>query len=92
MTTETVLFCQSCAMPLTEEKLFGANADGSKNEDYCCYCFQSGSFTSDVTMDEMIELCLNIEKDLGLYQDREEEKKRKQEWFPSLKRWKTEKE
>ena len=27
-------FCQSCAMPMTEE-LYGSNKDGSKNEDYC---------------------------------------------------------
>lgn len=92
MTTENTLYCQSCGMPLTEEKLFGTNADGSKNADYCCYCYQNGAFTSDITMDEMIELCLNIEKDLGLYQDREEEKKRKQEFFPSLKRWNAERE
>ena len=26
-------FCQSCAMPMTEE-LYGSNKDGSKNEDY----------------------------------------------------------
>ena len=26
-------FCQSCAMPMTEE-LFGTNADGSKNDEW----------------------------------------------------------
>ena len=32
-------FCQSCGMPLTEEVL-GTNVDGSKNEDYCMYCYK----------------------------------------------------
>ena len=34
-------FCQSCGMPLTEEVL-GTNADGSKNEEYCMYCYREG--------------------------------------------------
>jgi len=32
--------CQSCAMPLKEEKDFGTNTDGSQNDDYCCHCWQ----------------------------------------------------
>ena len=46
-------FCQSCGMPLTEDVL-GTNADGSKNEDYCIYCYRDGHFLQDCTMDEMI--------------------------------------
>ena len=49
-------FCQSCGMPLTEDVL-GTNADGSKNEDYCMYCYQDGKFLQDCTMEEMIEHC-----------------------------------
>ena len=29
---ENQKFCQSCAMPLAEEELFGTNADGTKND------------------------------------------------------------
>ena len=36
-------FCQSCGMPLTED-ILGTNADGSKNEDYCMYCYKDGKF------------------------------------------------
>jgi len=32
-------FCQSCGMPPTED-ILGTNADGSKNEDYCMYCYR----------------------------------------------------
>ena len=49
-------FCQSCGMPLTEE-LKGTNADGSRNEDYCIYCYKDGAFTQDCSMEEMIEFC-----------------------------------
>ena len=52
-------FCQSCGMPLTEE-LLGINADGSKNEDYCIYCYKDGKFLQECTMDEMIEHCAQL--------------------------------
>ena len=45
-------FCQSCAMPLYNDEVLGTNADGSKNEDYCIYCFKDGEFTSDMSMEE----------------------------------------
>ena len=48
-----LLFCQSCGMPLTDE-ILGTNADGSKNEDYCIYCYRDGKFLQDCTMEEMI--------------------------------------
>ena len=46
--------CQSCAMTLNEEKYNGTNNDGSKNEDYCIFCFNEGKFTYEITMNEMI--------------------------------------
>ena len=46
-------FCQSCGMPMDTPELFGTNADGSKNEDYCTYCFKDGKFTQDVTMEKI---------------------------------------
>ena len=49
-------FCQSCGMPLTTDNK-GTNADGSRNEDYCIYCYKDGRFTQDFTMEQMIEHC-----------------------------------
>ncbi len=49
-------FCQSCGMPLTDE-ILGTNADGSKNEDYCIYCYRDGKFLQECTMEEMIGHC-----------------------------------
>ena len=56
---ENQKFCQSCAMPLADDELFATNADGSKNEDYCIYCFKDGEFTSDMSMDEMMNFCID---------------------------------
>ena len=56
---ENQKFCQSCAMPMADDELYGTNADGTKNEDYCIYCFKDGEFTSDMTMDEMMKFCID---------------------------------
>ena len=40
-------FCQSCGMPLTKNEDCGTNADGSKNFDYCKYCYADGKFLHD---------------------------------------------
>ena len=71
-------FCQSCGMPLTNDVL-GTDADGSKNEDYCMYCYKDGKFLQDYTMDEMIEHCAQFVNAVneGL----------EKPIFPQLKRW-----
>lgn len=82
-------FCQSCGMPMGETgELYGTNADGSKNADYCHYCFDKGAFTFDGTMEEMIEICIPpmLKANPGMSAD--EARQRMQGWFPTLKRWK----
>lgn len=80
--------CQSCGMPMTEAEHYGTNADGSKNEEYCCYCYKDGAFTADCTMEQMIDFCLNIGMESGMYTDREAAKKEMMLYFPTLSRWK----
>jgi len=80
-------FCQSCGMPMTQEEQYGTEKDGSKNPEYCCYCYQNGAFTADCTMEQMIDFCLDYEKDSGMYEDREQARAAMLEWFPTLKRW-----
>ena len=84
-------FCQSCGMPLNAENL-GTNADGSKNEDYCMYCYKDGKFTNDCTMDEMIEFCAQfvdeVNKNMPKPMTKEEYKDMMRKYFPTLKRWK----
>ena len=84
-------FCQSCGMPLTDEVL-GTNADGSKNEEYCMYCYKDGKFTNDCTMDEMIEFCSQfvdeVNKNMPKPMTKDEYKDMMRQYFPMLKRWK----
>ncbi|MFR4979492.1 MAG: zinc ribbon domain-containing protein, partial [Butyricicoccus sp.] len=52
-------FCQSCRMPLSPY-MYGTEADGSKNPDYCIRCYANGAFTSDCTMEEMLVSCIPL--------------------------------
>ena len=83
-------FCQSCGMPLTDEVLC-INADGSKNNDYCKYCYEKGKFLQECTMEEMIEHCAQFvdEVNKGLHQTttKEEYIGQMKMYFPQLKRW-----
>ena len=80
-------FCQSCAMPLSDDKLYGTNTDGSKNNEYCIYCYKNGQFTSNISMEEMKNFC--IEKMIEFHPDMNKEKATimMNEVFPKLKRW-----
>lgn len=84
-------FCQSCGMPLTDD-ILGTNADGSKNEDYCAYCYKDGAFTGDFTMEEMIAFCSQFvdeyNKNTQQSLTREAYEDVLRQYFPQLKRWK----
>lgn len=86
MENQNVTYCQSCGMPLNTDVL-GTNSDGSKNNDYCTYCFKSGKFTADISMNDMIEFCIphmvNANKNINEEKARSMMKK----FFPTLKRW-----
>lgn len=45
--------CQSCGMPMNKAAGFGTNADGTQNQEYCCYCYKNRAFTADIAMEEM---------------------------------------
>lgn len=80
-------FCQSCAMPMETEE-YGTNKDGSPNQEYCKYCYQDGAFTSDQTMEEMIETCVKYmaTEESGIKP--EDARAQMMEIFPKLARWK----
>jgi len=89
--TQEPHFCQSCGMPLTSDDICGTEADGSINHDYCKYCYADGHFTTDCTMEEMIEQCSQfvdeVNKHMPKPMTREEYKQMMRTYFPSLKRW-----
>jgi len=77
--------CQSCGMPMMKSKDFGTNINGSRNEEYCTYCLQSGKFTSDITLEQMIEKLVPMHDQMGMTE--EEARKMANENLPKLKRW-----
>ncbi|PWK20784.1 zinc ribbon domain-containing protein [Xanthomarina spongicola] len=52
---KTYKICQSCAMPLKKDPKGGStNADGTKNNMYCSYCFEDGKFLQpDISAQQM---------------------------------------
>lgn len=86
---ENLKICQSCGMPMQEEQ-YGTNADGSRNDEYCCYCYQNGSFVGNSTMEEMAKFCARFEVEGGRAKTLEEAEKMLLEYFPTLERRKQE--
>ena len=79
--------CQSCAMPLEREEDFGSNADESKNEEYCSFCFKEGAFTDpDISLDDFISKVEQIMKGMQMLDDVIIQTKA---MIPTLKRWKS---
>ena len=69
-------------------EMYGTNADGSKSGDYCKYCYENGAFTANVTMEEMIGICLPHMTAANPGMSEEQARKMMREFFPMLKRWK----
>lgn len=78
-------------MPLSDENK-GTNADGSRSEDYCLYCYKNGHFTQDFTMTQMIEFCLQFLDQMNAHTGWNltpvQAKEQMLQYFPRLKRWK----
>ncbi|GAA0238151.1 zinc ribbon domain-containing protein [Metaclostridioides mangenotii] len=82
-----IKICQSCAMPMNDADLCGKNKDASLNDDYCKYCYDNGEFTSDVTMEQMIEICIPHMMSGNSEMTEEEARKMMNGFSPTLKRW-----
>ena len=86
------VLCQSCGMPIYEDSERGTEEDGSLSKEYCTYCYQHGTFTQDVTMEEMVEHNLQFldqwNESAGLHLTKEEARESLLQFLPSLNRWK----
>ena len=85
--------CQSCGSYFPFEGNYGTNADGSKSEEYCKYCWVNGVFGKpDETMEEMVDISVawrvKSETLPDGYPDKETAKREMMKFFPTLKRWK----
>ena len=47
-------------MPLGDPGFYGTEADESRNEDYCIYCYANGAFNEELDMQEMIDRCAEM--------------------------------
>lgn len=79
-------YCQSCAMPLTDEER-GTEKNGALSADYCKYCYQNGAFTSEGTMENMIDSCIPFTLESNVYPDAQTARSEMMKFFPTLKRW-----
>ncbi len=83
--------CQSCGMPLDQEELHGTEADGSKSDSFCTYCYQHGAYTYPTTLEGMVENNLKYlqewNENAGLQLSKEEAKEALLQFLPTLKRW-----
>lgn len=84
---ENVLHCQSCYMPMDEPEKFGKEANGSQNQDYCCYCYENGDFSWKCTFEEAVEGNIEFWREEGDEND-DAARARILKVFPTLKRWK----
>ena len=74
-------------MPMGKPEDFGSNADGTRNEEYCHYCFQNGKFTTpDITMEQMIEMLVGMAAKMGMTEA--QARQMAETFIPMLKRWK----
>lgn len=85
-----VKICQSCGMPMDKDpNKGGTNADQSKSDTYCSFCFKDGKF-----LDEGISLKEKIEKNIRIAVAKmnipeREARKMAMDVLPKLERWKT---
>ena len=81
--------CQSCGMPMSDEGLLGTEKNGTKNQDYCKYCYKNGKFVDNVSMEEYVNMCSKFGAQAGM--TNAQMKTFCEKLFPTLKRWKKEK-
>ena len=65
---------------------FGTNRDGSKNKEYCSFCFTEGRFIDEgITLEQKIAKNIMIAKEMGIPED--QAKQMAENIIPKLKRW-----
>jgi hypothetical protein len=82
------LICQSCTMPIDNMADRGTEKDGSKNSEYCKYCYQDGNLIEpDMTLAQMKEIVTMQMKKMNLPETIIQHSLNA---LPGLKRWRKE--
>jgi len=85
-----VIHCQCCGMLMEDSEKYGTNADGSKTDEYCCYCWIDGSFADwckDISLDEMIEENIRFVLEANAAVTIDEAREMLRQSMPKQKRW-----
>ena len=78
--------CQSCAMPMAKDADLGTNSDGSRNGEYCHFCFENGQFKDPgLTLDKQIDKMIKMSAKMGMSES--DAKNMASATLPTLKRW-----
>lgn len=81
-------FCQSCGMPLSQQEFFGTEADSSKNQKYCIYCYKDGQFTQpDASLEQMIQISAKGWSDQDPTVSLQQAMEQMTQVLPHLERW-----
>ncbi len=81
--------CQSCGMPLDKDPFKGGtNADNSRSDKFCSFCFQKGIFTDEgITLNDKIEKNIRMAVN-GLNIPESKAREMAESILPTLERWK----
>ncbi len=79
------LVCQCCGMVMDEDSFIGRNLDGSRNEEYCKWCYVDGTFTYG-NMNELIDACVGHMANEGFSED--QARSYMERLLPTLDYWK----
>jgi hypothetical protein len=84
------IICQSCGMPMRKNEDFGTDTDGTRNGEYCHFCFKDGSFIDvGITMEQKIEKLVEIAF-AKMQIPKEQARAQALKIIPTLKRWREE--
>ena len=72
---------------MRKKEEFGTDANGSKNKEYCHFCFKNGKFTDEgIAMEQKIDKLIEIAK-TKMNMPEEKARKMANSIIPKLKRW-----
>ena len=84
---ENKTLCQSCGMPLDTEEVKGTEKNGSKNNEYCKYCYENGAFKDPHMI--LREMQNRVKNQMKRLEHHEYAIQKAVNILPALKRWKS---
>jgi len=73
-------------MPMEVPKQFGTEAGGAASKEYCCYCYQQGKFTAELSLKQMQDKLITLALERK-FMPEAQARKLAETVLPKLKRW-----